>query len=540
MKTALESRALLSAYATDGSEAAFRELVARYTDLVYSAALRLGGGNTQFAEDVAQTVFIDLARKARALSAEVMLGGWLHRRACHVAATLLRTERRRQARERQAMDDPMQDHTQTNLARLAPILDEAVNRLNAQDRAAIVLRFFERRDFRGVGQGLKVSEDAARMRVSRALHKLHSHLARQGVTLGAGVLATTLAAEVTTAAPAGLAASLAGTALTGAAAGGGVSLTLIKLLTLMKIRTAIIGSLAIATVVAFLTAQHRAQSNLVLRQQNQALRDQLQQAQHAPAEPAPASTPSAQLADAQRELLRLRGEVSRLSRELAAISARTNRPVLADEDNPVTNVISGFTPLQATVHSQLARGESLLTGGWPGEPGARVFLLAMPQITGENPDRVVVQFATMEMPQNLLADFGLDGVQAEGPSSGVSKVLPPGQAESIRQWFLDSSGDSRPAHTRWIGEPHLNSTNGQPASSTAVMASWGDTGFLGATDEGKYGENLKFRGSDADIDLGPYNGPAFTVTPVILPDRKTIDLAVQATVFWRFDPLAGN
>ncbi len=539
MKT-LDTRALLSAYAVDGSEAAFRELVARYTGLVYSTALRLSCGNKEFAEDVAQTVFIDLARKARGLSGEVMLGGWLHRRACHVAATLLRTERRRKAREREAMDNPMQDHTQTSLARLTPILDEAINHLNPEDRAAIILRFFEQRDFRGVGEALKLSEDAARMRVSRALHKLHAHLARQGVTLGTGVLATALAADVTTAAPAGLAASLAGTALTNAAVGGGVSLTLIKLLTMMKMRAAITGALGFAAVVAFLSAQHRAQTNLALRQENQALRDQLQQVQHPMPEPATASVPTGPLRDAQREVLRLRGEVGRLLRELEAVSARTNGPVLADEDNAVTNVISGFTQLQAAVHSQLARGESLLTGGWPGEPGARVFLLAMPQITGENPDRVVVQFATLEIPETLLPDFGFDGVQAEGSSSGVSRVLPAGHAERIRQWFLDSSGDTRPAHARWIGEPYLNSTNGQPASSTAVMASWGNTGFLGAIDDGKYGENLKLRGSDADIDLGPYNGPAFTATPVILPDRNTIDLAVQATVFWRYDPEAGN
>ena len=69
---------LLAEYAMNGSDAAFRELVGRYINFVYSTALRLVGGDSQLAEDVTQTVFINLATKGRALSSGVMLGGWLH------------------------------------------------------------------------------------------------------------------------------------------------------------------------------------------------------------------------------------------------------------------------------------------------------------------------------------------------------------------------------------------------------------------------------------------------------------------------------
>ena len=48
------------------------------------------------AEEVVQTVFIDLGRQARALSKDVMLGGWLHRHTCFVAARTMRSNRRRQ------------------------------------------------------------------------------------------------------------------------------------------------------------------------------------------------------------------------------------------------------------------------------------------------------------------------------------------------------------------------------------------------------------------------------------------------------------
>src|SRR5580704_16801677 len=99
-----DSQRLLADYAKHGSEAAFRELVTRYLDLVYSTALRLAGGDTHLAEDVAQTVFVDLASLAKSLSGEVKLGGWLHRHTCFVAAKTLRGERRRQSRERQAVE----------------------------------------------------------------------------------------------------------------------------------------------------------------------------------------------------------------------------------------------------------------------------------------------------------------------------------------------------------------------------------------------------------------------------------------------------
>ena len=95
---------LLDAYARERSESAFGELVTRHIDFVYSTALRVVNGDSHLAQDVAQTVFIDLARKAGSLPGDVGLAGWLHRHTCYKGATAVRTERRRQTREQTAME----------------------------------------------------------------------------------------------------------------------------------------------------------------------------------------------------------------------------------------------------------------------------------------------------------------------------------------------------------------------------------------------------------------------------------------------------
>ena len=271
-----DSRILLAEYVKDGSESAFRELVARYVDLVYSAAVRLVEEDRHLAEDVAQTVFADLAQMARRLPSGVMLGGWLHRHTCFVAATLLRGERRRRARERQAVEmNALQDHPEANLNFVTPILDEAINQLGAADRTAILLRFFEQRDFRSVGEALGSNEDAARMRVSRALGKLQSLLKRRGVTLSAAALGTALAGQIVTAAPAGLAAAISGAVLAGTAKSSGIVLTTLKLVLMTKLKIGIVSAVIVASIVTPLVLQHQARARL--REQDDSLLQQQSQ-----------------------------------------------------------------------------------------------------------------------------------------------------------------------------------------------------------------------------------------------------------------------
>lgn len=214
---------LLHHFATEGSEAAFAELVHRYIDLVYAAALRRLGGDTHGAADVAQQVFVSLARQARQLARHTVLPAWLYAATRNVAIDHVRRELRRKAREREAHlmheadENARGDTASSEWERLRPMLDAAMDELGERDREAVVLRFFAQRPYAAVGAALSISEDAARMRVDRALEKLRIRLATHGITSTGAALGTVLAQQAVAAAPTGMAAAVAGAAMATAA-----------------------------------------------------------------------------------------------------------------------------------------------------------------------------------------------------------------------------------------------------------------------------------------------------------------------------------
>ena len=215
----MEDRELLREYVENRNDAAFADLVQRHLDLVHSTALRRVG-ESQMAKDVAQAVFIQLARKAPSIRQGNALPGWLYRATCYEAASAIRAEQRRRQRETQAMNWlESRDESSSVWVAIAPLLDDAMTKLGRADQDAVVLRFFRERSWREVGTALGISEDAAQKRVARALETLRSHFARRGVKVASGALGTTLAAHAVQAAPAGIGSSLASAALAAAAAG---------------------------------------------------------------------------------------------------------------------------------------------------------------------------------------------------------------------------------------------------------------------------------------------------------------------------------
>ncbi len=314
---------LLQRWSEHGAEDAFAQIVTRHIDLVYSVAVRKTSGDTGLAADVTQTVFADLARKARSLRTEGSLAGWLHRHTCFVAATAVRGELRRRSRERTAAAmHSIESHPESDWTRVAPLLDDAVNALDDADRRAILLRFYEHRDLRAVGEFMGVSDDAAQKRVSRALEKLRTWLGRRGITSTTAALAALLGANSVTAAPAGLASAVASIAVTTAAATttGAMAWTVLEIMTHVKTKLAIAAAVTTA-IVAPVIWQENAIAKI--RSENRAL-----------AAPDSSTTPQPHDAftsvdDAATQATRDRAELDRLRAEIASLRAQVQQAVAA-------------------------------------------------------------------------------------------------------------------------------------------------------------------------------------------------------------------
>jgi len=212
---------------------------------------------------------------------------------------------------------------------LRPVLDAAMQELGESDRLAVLLRHFEQRPLAQVGVSLGVSENAARMRVDRALDRLRGLLAKRGVTSTASALALALAGQAITAAPAPLIPTI--TAAVMAAAPSAVSsIGLLSIMVSTKLKTAgavlLIAAAGTTLVQQQLLARRLRGENLELHERNEHLAKEVQLTRQIATQNAEAlaraSTPNP-------ELLQLRGEVGRLRQQLAAAQRISPRPATA-------------------------------------------------------------------------------------------------------------------------------------------------------------------------------------------------------------------
>jgi hypothetical protein len=377
----------------------------------------------------------------------MILAGWLHRDTRFTALDVLRADRRRQAREQEAvaMNTPGPDAV-PDWEQLRPWLDEALDQMNPLDRDALLLRFFEQRSLKEIGASLGSGEDAARKRVTRALDKLRELLVRRGVTTSGSALSLAMAANGVQAAPASLASTIAASSLAagGALASGNTAFNVIKAMSMSQFKTAIVAAVAAAGITT-VVIQHQAAEklrtenhNLLEQSQNLAqLQGENERLSNLVAQAEQAALPKAQLA----ELLRLRGEVGQLRGGLRNALAANRSP--GTNQNPTTAKNEGSDgaaqPFTASLTARIGDGQTLLTGGWSTAPGKRTFILMTPSINpadgsttqvtvGPSPveipnANVTVRTDTIEIPEGMLAQFGMDQFKADGRDSSVQTVL---------------------------------------------------------------------------------------------------------------------
>src|SRR5262249_1104070 len=326
----ISDRDLIREYARNGAEASFGELVHRHIDFVYSTAFRVLR-NAELAEEVSQRVFVALARNAEKLQRRSVLAGWLHQTARNFALDTVRSEERRRQREREAEAIRILDSndTQSIWDQIALHLDAALAQLDREDRDAILLRYFERKTAKEIGERLGLTAEAAQKRATRALERLRMIFAERGVVTSTAALTALLSLHAIQSAPAALAASViaAGAAETVTSSTSTIGLAMAS----TKIQIGLAATLIAAASIP-IALQHLANTRLraeveTLRQRGAEvaqLREELQQ-----------RTTEAQSLAAQREkdgneLARLRGELaaaktreSHTAREVRSAAAAT-------------------------------------------------------------------------------------------------------------------------------------------------------------------------------------------------------------------------
>lgn len=502
----MNDQELLRQYANDGSEAAFAELVRRHLNLVYSVAMRQLN-DASAAQEVAQAVFCLLARKAGQLRDQAVPGAWLYLTACHKSREHRRAEKRRRHREQEAatmQELNVQDNEQNTWQLLAPLLDDAMESLGEGERQAVILRFFEQRPFREIGEVLGLEEDGARKRVDRALHKLRAHLCRCGVTISAAAITTAITSRAVQAAPAGLATTVATAATLSNAAlhsSASASVKAIAMTTLQKpfVVTAIV--LATATVVFQWKEIHQLHTDAAglrstaeratrLQEENDRLRRE-------------AEEQSQEVETELSELLRLRNRTAQLAGELQRYKATSATNSVG---NATTASVSeaGQTnePFFISVTNRVSNGQMLVAGGWSRQQGRRTYFLTTPTIgAGTNPSNVntvLLKSYVVEAPDAVWDRLGWGTVKSDTRQSTSVWGFAPDQTAEVMKTLRKTKG------VDFLSSPTISVLDGQQ-------------GTLAVNYQTQYTDGQEF------------NEP-FTVqiTPRVAPDGGSLDLELNA------------
>jgi len=305
---------LLRRFARENSQDAFTEIVRRHVNLVYSAALRQVR-SPQLAEEIAQSVFADLARNAGKLKSDTILTAWLYSVTRRTAIDAIRKESRRQLREQIVVEMNNMNATANDWTQIEPLLDDAMAALDETDRAAILLRYFEDKNLREVGESLQISDDAAQKRVSRAVESLREFFSKQKITIGVSGLAVLISANAVQSAPIGLAATIS----------TAIALTTTTL-GMTMIHKLLITAMAAVAVGTGIYAVHLQNQIGAMQRQQTSLQQRITQLQTDNAE---LSNRLTQISDAKKisedqfnELLKLRGETGVLRRQLDALAEK--------------------------------------------------------------------------------------------------------------------------------------------------------------------------------------------------------------------------
>jgi RNA polymerase sigma factor (sigma-70 family) len=452
-------------------ESAFAEEVHANGDLVYTTALRYLNGNEDQAKEVAQSVFIDLYRKWELLPPNTVVSGWLYQHTRFLASRLVRTEKRRIKREEEATRRlEVNSPSEALWESIRPLIDQAMSGLKESDRDVVVLRFLRGRSFRETGAAVGISEDAARMRVKRALERLRERLKAMGVDSTPGALSASLSLASLSMAPSGFANAVL--VSISAASAGSVSGIAFKLLTMTKTKTILASAILVVGVAVPIylqqvlneeRARHRVERGSLEKTLLglQGDKENLEKGKSAFEE-------RLEKLERQRsELFKLRGEVNGLRDENERLRDKAS-DLQTESAGPDASELGNESPV-STFHGQfnadIRPGETVVAGGWPIGPDRRGYLFVSAEVVeSENEGEVIIRSSIIEgsnvFSKALKLGTATGGASEETPSDILD-------SESLRE-YLESVRDE--GIVNLIGSPAVSTLSGRQASISTGQA----------------------------------------------------------------------
>lgn len=477
------------------------QVIRKNGDLVYATALRCLNGNANEACDLAQSVFVDFHRKRDQLSAKTVVSGWLYQHTRFLAARFIRAEERRRRREREAMRRQVIEAGSNDLwDSIRPVLDEAIDHLKGPDRDVVVLRFLRGLSLRETGLVLGISEDAARMRASRALDRLRVVLEAFGIRSTSGALSSSLVLASLSVAPAGF--GQATVLAVGAVGGLQVGGWMMKGLTMTKAKAAIAGlSLLVGVGVPWYVKTSLENQRALQVRELAALTEEiteLKESEKRLKDSESALRDQVEKFGAERsELFKLRGQVRRLRTENDRL--REEQEALGTEESIAESPKEGpIKTFYGEWNAELKSGESIVTGGWPIEDGRWGFLVVRAEVVeGANDGQVIVKSGILKGTEAVAQALNLGNLgegQIAGSSSGVldSEVL---------DAYLEL--ERQDEAIQYLGSPVVTTMSGRQASIST-------------------GNNLELDGEMHRV------GTTVNVIPEILEDGSTVRVALSS------------
>jgi TonB family protein len=312
-------------------------------------------------------------------------------------------------------DDTESKHWQS----VRPVLDEVIAELKSADRDAVLLRFFSGDGYAALGAKLRISEDAARMRVERALDQLRLRLARRNVTSTAAALATVLSHHAVVAAPPALVSSVSGAALATAASGAWASV----FFAMTKLQIGVASLLVIAGTTGFVL---QARTNATLEHELSNLQTQ------------------------GRDIAALRADSDRLAQNAAEVkSLRGDEAEFAQVD---VDAAALHGRLKTVAQLQSGASDSGVVGTLDGAPVYDISKLTVkPKPTAQPQPKYPETLKASGVAGNVVLDFVIDSkgnVRNLRALKSTQAEFEAPAIEAVNQWkYSPASKEGSPVHT---------------------------------------------------------------------------------------------